>query len=220
MAYISVVSKTESSIRVQMRGLDISYAGSDRVCTWYLNGSRKGTSNLGGKISAGGTFTFSGLKAGTSYTISVSITAPGWTKSVNLDTTAETESKSVAPWSWSQSNGNASAAQTQKAYSAITSKGSTGDFSYLVWNDLVDKVNELVVASSGGWNSDYANLSATKMNSSIKEMTATRFNSLRHNMAKYRTFSSWIPIVSRGDTVYGSYFVNIVNEINSWVNSL
>jgi len=80
MAYISVLSTTESSIRVQMRGLDTTYERADRVCTWYLNGRRNGISTLGGKISSGGTYTFSGLKVGTTYNISVSITAPGWTR--------------------------------------------------------------------------------------------------------------------------------------------
>lgn len=218
MAYISVTGTTENSISVRMNGLDTGYGRADRVCRWYLDGSYKGTSSLGANISSGGAYTFRSLKSGTRYEISVEITAPGWTNTVNLSTTASTSAPKVSKWSWSSSNGSASASQTSRAYSAVRDKGETGDFSYLVWNDLVDKVNELVEASGGSWRG--TSLSATKMSYSDKKITATRFNSLRDNMARYHSFSSWIPSVSKGNIVYGSYFINIVSEINSWVDEL
>lgn len=215
MAYISVLSTTENSIRVQMRGLDTSYEGADRVCTWYLNGSRKGTSRLGGKISSGGSFTFSGLKSGTTYDISVSITAPGWTRVVELDTTAETDSPSIEPWSWSKSNGSASASQTSAAYSAIRNKGSLSSFSYLVWNDMVNKVKEIVDAKGWGWSNNFSSYSATLMSSADKNLTAIRFNSLRYNIGLH--YSTGINTVSRGDTVYGWYFTTLANCLNNMI---
>lgn len=215
MAYISVLSITENSIRVQMSGLDTSYGGSDRVCTWYLNGGRKGTSRLGSKISSGGAFTFSGLKAGTTYDISVSITAPGWTKVVELNTTAETDSSSIEPWSWSKSNGSASISQTSAAYSAIRNKGGLSSFSYLVWNDMVDKVKEILDAKGMTWNNTFMSYAATRMSSGDKSLTATRFNSLRYNIGLH--YSTGINTVNRGDTVYGWYFITLANCINNMI---
>lgn len=215
MAYIGVTSTTESSITVRLYGLDTNYASSDRVCTWYLNGSRKGTSTLGAKVSSGGSYTFSGLTAGTSYDISVSITAPGWTNTVELDTTAETDDVSVEPWSWTDSNGSASASQTRAAYSAVRNNGSLSDFSYLVWNDLVDKVYEVLDSAGNSWNSRYATYAATKMSSSDKTLTASRFNSLRYNIGLH--YSTGINEVSKGDTVYGWYFITLANCLNEWI---
>lgn len=64
MAYIGVVSSTESSVKVRLYGLSVEYAGNDRVCTWYLNGKRRGTSKLGAKVASGGDYTFTNLSAG------------------------------------------------------------------------------------------------------------------------------------------------------------
>lgn len=215
MAYIGITSTTESSITAKLFGLDTNYASSDRVCTWYLNGNRKGTSTLGANVSSGGAYTFKGLNAGTSYDISVSITAPGWTITVELDTSAETDAASIDPWSWSASNGSASASQTKAAYSAIRNKGSLSDFSYLVWNDMVDKVKEILDATGDIWNSRFASYSATRMSSSDKKLTATRFNSLRYNIGL--RYSTGIDTVYSGDIVYGWYFTTLANCINNWI---
>lgn len=215
MAYIGTVSTSTSSIRVRLYGLDTTYAGSDRVCTWYLDGARKGTSKLGAKVSSGGDYTFSSLSPGTSYDISVSITAPGWTITVELDTTAETDEVSVEPWSWTRSNGSASASQTRAAYSAVTNNGSLSKFSYLVWNDLVDKVKEVLDANGYSWRTNYATYSETKMSSSSKVLTAKRFNSLRYNIGYH--YSTGISEVSRGDIVYGWYFTTLANCLNNWI---
>lgn len=215
MAYIGVLSSTTSSVKVRIYGLDSAYAGSDRVCTWYLDGRRDGTSRLGAKVSSGGDYTFTGLDPGTSYDVLVSITAPGWTITVELDTTVETDAPAVEPWSWSNSNGSASASQTRAAYNAIRSNGSLDNFSYLVWNDMVDKVKEVLDATGDSWNNRYASYSATKMSSSDKRLTATRFNSLRHNIGTH--YSTGITDVYRGDTIYGWYFTTLANCLNSWI---
>ena len=92
------------------------------------------------------------------------------------------------------------------------------DFSYVVWNDMVSKVNNVLSASSGSWNSKYATYSETLINASDKTLTATKFNSLRYNIGLRS--STGISEVSPGDTVYGSYFITMANAINSWINSL
>lgn len=215
MAYIGVTSTTKSSITVKLYDLDTNYDSSDRVCTWYLDGRYKGTSSLGANVSSGGEYTFKELNAGTIYNISVSITAPGWTITVELDTSAKTDAVSIEPWSWSTSNGSASALQTKAAYSAIMNKGSLSDFSYLVWNDMVDKVKEILDATGGTWDSRFASYSATRMSFSDKKLTATRFNSLRYNIGI--RYSTGIDTVYSGDIVYGWYFTTLANCINNWI---
>lgn len=85
-------------------------------------------------------------------------------------------------FSWEESNGSATAEQTQKAYKAITSKGETSDFSRFVWNDLVDKVRHAVVESGGSWDSTYATLTGTKVQSKYDALTAKKFNSVALNI--------------------------------------
>lgn len=215
MAYIDVLSTTEDSVRVQVAGLQTGYAFSDRVCTWYLNGSRKGTSTLGSKISSGGAFTFSGLSAGITYNIFVSIMAPAWTSAVELETTVETDAPSIEPWSWYNSNGSASASQTRTAYSAVTNKGNLSSFSYLVWNDMVNKVKEILDAKGWAWNSYFASYNATLMSFTDKELTAIRFNSLRYNIGIH--YSTGINTVYRNDTVYGWYFTTLTACMNNMI---
>lgn len=215
MAYIGVTDTTESSITVKLFGLDTNYASSDRVCTWFLDGSKKGTSTLSANVSSGGTFTFKGLNAGTAYDISVSITAPGWGYTVDLEETAETDAISIAPWSWSNSNGSASASQTKAAYSAIKNQGNLSDFSYLVWNDMVDKVKEILRAKGFYWNELYASYNDTRMTSGDRELTAKRFNSLRYNIGS--RYPTGINTVYSGDTIYGWYFTTLTDCMNNWI---
>ena len=215
MAYVDIRSVTETSIGVRVAGLDTAYASADRVCEWYLNGRYKGSRTLGAKASTGGSFTFSGLEPGTTYDILASITAPGWTIVVELEESATTDEASIEPWSWYSSNGSASTAETRDAYNAVVNRGSIKRFSYLVWNDMVDKVYEILSAKGLSWNSNFASYAATKMTSSNKRVTAARFNSLRYNIGIH--YSTGINTVSRGDPIYGSYFITLTDCMNAWI---
>lgn len=124
----------------------------------------------------------------------------------------------VSKWSWTASNGSASTTQTRNAYSAVTGKGYTTEFSYLVWNDLVDKVNECANAFSSGWSTRYATLAATKMTSSDKRMTATRFNSLRYNIGRSYSTNIDEEKIQPGKIIYGSYFDTLAKCINGWID--
>lgn len=145
------------------------------------------------------------------YTVRITIT--------NSDGTYDTEYTSVTmqsidKWDWNKSNGRASAAQTQAAYRAITSNGDTTSFPYMVWNDLVDKTLSVRSAAGFSWNNKYASYGSTQMSSSDKTLYAWKFNSLRYNV-----YEAWSP-VSSGDTVYGYYFTQIANQINTWIDNL
>lgn len=214
MAYISVVSKTDTTLTVQMSGLDTSYEKNDRTVTWSINGTTKATVSIGAKVSSGGRYTFTGLKANTTYAIGGYVV---WDSgSYNFSTSGTTDKPSISLWSWSKSNGSATAAQTQTAYSAVTGKGRLDNFSYLVWNDMVDKVLEVLNAKGGSWSSAFASAAATKMTSTDKLVTAVRFNSLRYNIDLHS--STGIGSVSKGDMIYGSYFPTLTDHINSWIS--
>lgn len=124
----------------------------------------------------------------------------------------------IDPWSWSSSNGDATASQTSAAYSAITNHGAVSNFSYLVWNDLVDKVLEAKDAAGVAWNTKYLSAASTKMTSSNKTLTADRFNSLRYNIGIHS--STGLNDVYTGDKVYGRYFTSLTDALNTWIDGL
>lgn len=217
----SNIGETSAKFSASFTGGDKSYTGY-RYVRLYVEGVgiyEIKSSSAGG---AGSRFskTVRGLEAGTEYYWAARLGYDGGGSIVWLDVTddgyftTEEERILIELWDW-DANG-----ARRRAYTAITSNGNLSDFSYTVWNDLVDKVKEILDALSESWNSSYASYSSTRMSSSDKNITAVRFNSLRQNLADYRTFSTWIPVVSKGDTVYGAYFVNFGTEINRWINSL
>lgn len=123
-------------------------------------------------------------------------------------------------WSWTSANtgGNASRTQTRNAYTAVTSQGKLTSFSYLVWNDMCEKVKEVLDAFGYSWysNSSYSTFAKTKMTSSDREMTAKRFNSLRFNIGSH--YSTGITDRSQGDIIYGSYFTTLMTCVNKWID--
>ena len=114
---------------------------------------------------------------------------------------------------------------TSAEQNVFTSHGATTSISYSRWNDLVDKVHECVQAAGGSWNSSYASISNTKMTSSDKTLTATRYNSLVYNIRQFYTSGyagtgyNGFP-VSTGEIVYGSYFIYLGYAINQWIDAM
>lgn len=157
-----------------------------------------------------GPFNFTGLTKNTTYTIEYYCSAIGYINS-NTNSSSITTPDNVKPdpWSWSASNGSASSAQTQAAYNAVikTSGYDLSDFSYLVWNDLVDKVDAFAVYKSSS-----AVASGAKMATSDKALSALRFNKLL--TAVNAMALTGITNRSAGQLVYGSYFTTITNALN------
>ena len=158
------------------------------------------------------------------YNVTAGTTYYLWARMLKLtDTGAMTvyvsaPSVVIDPWNWSSSNGSATASQTSAAYSAITNHGAVSDFSYLVWNDLVDKVLEAKDATGVAWNPKYLSAANTKMTSSNKTLTADRFNSLRYNIGIHS--STGLNDVYTGDLVYGWYFTYLTDALNTWIEDL
>ena len=135
----------------------------------------------------------------------------------------------IAKWDWYSSNGdNADASQTISAYNAVNGTGigrSTQNFPHEVWNDMVDKVGEIIEKVSGYWDTDYASYDETM---SVADengeyvLTAVMFNSLRNNLeiAGYYDqycglgYKTGIGAVNSGDTVYGDYFATLTDYMN------
>ena len=158
------------------------------------------------------------VTAGTTYYIWVCESYGESTGTIELYVQPPEKTISITKWSWTASNGNASASQTQAAYSAVVDKTAVTNFSYLVWNDLCDKVKEILDATGGSWDSTYATYANTKMTSSNKTLTATKFNSLRYNIGSH--YSTGIADVAPNDDVLGSYFTKLASCINGWIDTL
>lgn len=188
--------------------------------TFYVAGNQVSSFTFAGVPSSGTTkwMTKTGLKPGTRYSVSIEAEdlVTGWSNSWSDRVT--TDKILVSAWSWSSSNGTASASQTKAAYTALTNNGSTSDFSYLVWNDMCSKVIEIENAAGLTWSTKYASYADTKMSSSDKVLTATRFNSLRYNIG--RSYSTGINEVASGDTVYAWYFTTLARCMNEWIDQI
>lgn len=134
---------------------------------------------------------------------------------------------SVELWNWNAQNGpekNATTVQVQAAWSALYNGGSysggqVSGFSYLVWNDLCAKLNEVVTISGRQWQASTATLANTKMTANDRTMTAVRFNAVRDQLNQLGQ-TTGVPSVSRGDRVLAVYFVNIATCINQAINNL
>lgn len=215
MAQFTITNYTDTSVTIKVTGIK----SGQEIRFYVRKDPDPGYGAVDKTYTASATYmtrTLSGLSPETNYACNVKLDDTTWIGTQYF--TTEESSVSVEEWSWNSSNGSASATQTKSAYNAITNKGTTDGFSYLVWNDMVDKVYEILDAIGGSWNSKYASYSATKMSSTDKSLTAKRFNSLRYNIGLH--YSTEIDEVYRGDTVYGRYFTMLSNCINSWIGGL
>lgn len=211
---------TTDSISARLVGINTDYPNNKKRVTFYVAGSQVSSFTFTEVPSSGTTkwMTKTGLKPGTRYSVSIEVEdlVTGWSNSWSDRVT--TDKILVSAWSWSSSNGAASASQTKAAYTALTNNGSTSDFSYLVWNDMCSKVIEIENAAGLTWSTKYASYADTKMSSSDKVLTATRFNSLRYNIG--RSYSTGINEVASGDTVYAWYFTTLARCMNEWIDQI
>lgn len=222
-----------SNFTITYKFYGYQYVTCTQKCYFYINGTQKSSTNYTKSLMVGLAFTPSHANHmpdydtstytsyiitynGTDYTTGA-LTCP----SSDFTVTYKFYGYTLTSWSWSASNGSASASVTKAAYTAITNKGSTAAFSYLVWNDMVDKVLEALSVAGDSWStngSKYLSAASTKMSSSDKTLTAARFNSLRYNIGL--RYSTGITDKSKGDTVYGSYFTTLTSALNSWIATL
>lgn len=237
MAGISIGTTTTDSVTLFLTSLDTSWENGTRTVYWYLGSANGGiptenayyktkTASLANGVSSGGQVTFTGLESDTEYGVYCAV-YHGSTFLVGLQGWVSTDYESgggggaitsVAAWAWTISNGSATKEQTIAAYTATTNKTATTNFSYLVWNDMVDKCKEILDAINSSWDSRYASYTNTKMTSSDKVLTAKRFNSLRYNIGSH--YSTGIQEVAKGDIVYGDKVRSLGNLMTVWISDL
>lgn len=213
-AEYDISSHTSTSVTVKIYSLV-----SGQNVTWYVRLYSDTSNFYSDNFTASSSTHYrscTGLTPNTRYVCNVSVNG---TLLGQQSFWTDSETINIDLWDWNVSNGsNASVQQTKNAYTAITTKGSILNFSYTVWNDMVDKVKEILDETSSSWNSTYATYANTKMTSSNKTMTATRFNSLKYNIDLHS--STGIATQSSGNIIYGSYFVTLANRINTWINAI
>lgn len=142
-------------------------------------------------------------------------------------------------WDWAISNGNATAEQTQIAYDALLNQGQCALFSRLVWNDIVDCLAIALEVGGIGWNDKYCSAEGCKINVQYGGLTATAFNSVRHNIDRFgivhwtwatrETKEGYIGRAEvRGfetygglsDKVYGWYLIELTKRLNTLLDVL
>lgn len=209
------------TVYVSLRGMSGTYTGGQRTLAWEFNGTAMATETLGNSDVNTPDKTIRGLTAGTTYTIvahvyvhngSIEYWDSYFTKFQNGTTaqiTTNSATPTITPFSWTAS------AQTRAAYSAVTNKTATENFSHLVWNDMVDKVKEIFDANGWSWDNYYATYNNTRMTSSPYTLTAVKFNSLRNNIDFHN--NTGIGKVNKDDPVKGSYFTTLVTKINGMI---
>jgi len=121
----------------------------------------------------------------------------------------------IDPWDWFFDDA------TTAAYHAISKQGLVSDFSSDVWNDLVDRVNDVrkLMNISPQWDEKYANHNDTRMSHVDKVLTAERFNSLWYNINQLHPVSN-VTQQKRGWTVFGRYFTDLTTALNAYIDSL
>ena len=134
-------------------------------------------------------------------------------------------------WDWQTSNYNASATQTKTAHNLVTNGGATSEFSYLVWNDMVDKVKHILdyLAGdylAGSWNTDKYNYDyedTLMENTRIgRTLTAKRYNSLRKNVDDLLNGGTGIDeVISKTTPVSGeNHFIKLMEKVNERIGLL
>lgn len=149
------------------------------------------------------------LKGGETYYLFIRTNAGESNKS-DVDLTISYTTKFPDKWDWDD---------YKKAKIAIDNRGLVSDFGVTVWNNMVTKVRDIIALSGGVWDESYLSYADTRMKyyDPYNILTATRFNSLRHNIGS-RVVSTGIVDRVPGDIVYGDYFNILADCINTWID--
>ncbi len=101
---------------------------------------------------------------------------------------------------------------------AFNGNGEITEISYIRWNLFIDRVNEFRDYKGYSWIPSTVFVPGvgtinTKMSSSDRKLYAERFNAVREAIGNL--YSTGITDKSRGDKVYGHYFITLQDSLNS-----
>lgn len=166
------------------------------------------------------TRTVTGLTPNTSYTVNAAGVIGTVSDQWATAQTFKTKGQGVTPWSWTDSNGSATAGQTRAAYAILQGTRPADGFAHLVWNDLVDKVEEMRAALGGVWDTvggQYLTADACKV-AAGDILRAAAYNSIKVNIGSIQ--STGIQDVSPGDEITGYHITHVVDVLNSIIGGL
>ena len=130
----------------------------------------------------------------------------------------------TSKWSWTASTAR------QNFYMVLTGSlpANPDNLSHTVWNDLVDKVREIVVATnatSSGWDVTYGGYTDTYCYAG-DTLSAQKFNAIRQNVNRVCTKVSVTPLTNEGVTkvepgqeILGSYITKVASKINEIIEN-
>ena len=130
----------------------------------------------------------------------------------------------TSKWSWDSSYAR------QSFYKVLTGSlpANPNNLSHTVWNDLVDKVREIVVATgatSSGWDITYGGYTDTYCYAG-DTLSAQKFNAVRQNINRVCTKVSVTPLTNEGVTkvepgqeILGSYITKVASKINEIIGN-
>ena len=130
----------------------------------------------------------------------------------------------TSKWSWTASTSR------QNFYKVLTGSlpANPDNLSHTVWNDLVDKVREIVVATnatSSGWDVTYGGYTETYCYAG-DTLSAQKFNAIRQNVNRVCTKLSVTPLTNEGVTkvepgqeIIGSYITKVASKINEIIEN-
>ena len=110
-------------------------------------------------------------------------------------------------WSWTQAELNAFNGVVGYSISTVT---------YERWNSFVNRIADFAKWKIGNSYTEY-DLGNALMTSSDKKLTASRFNKVKYAIGSMSPTGSGISDVKSGDPVYGWYFIQLRDKLNSIV---
>lgn len=223
---------TRRTVTATVSGLDEEHEAG-RIFRWYLDGVLKKTETVMDAITSR-TCDIAGVRYASTHTVKVAISTASTDELFTTLTAYVADNLKL--WDWSASNGDATAAQVSEAYTSANSQGLTADFSYLVWNDIVNGVYDVLTGRGEMWNTRYASLAETLMETAGDPLTADRFNSLVNNMQyeypywrNQRSRNGYLGRLAvlgqttmgkNADIVYGEYFFELTYILNVLIDAL
>lgn len=109
-------------------------------------------------------------------------------------------------WSWTTSESN-----------AFKNKGLLTTLTRTRWNEFISWAITVIAYANTAYNEGFDTIASTNKMGTDKILYATSFNNIRAKIDQLS--STGISTVSKGDIIYGHYFTDLSDAVNSYLNS-